>query len=122
VVFVATSNFPTAIDGAFMSRADLVLTVSPPDGDGRIEILRDTLLGMSDAFPPLGILAKSRELADVARAAEGLDGRAMRKLVAAACARDKSVALDPGSLTIELLVAAARDAAAARNDKTRRQS
>jgi pachytene checkpoint protein 2 len=50
----------------------------------------------------------------VARAADGLDGRAMRKLVAAACTRNKEVALDPGLLTIELLVAAARFAVAAR--------
>jgi pachytene checkpoint protein 2 len=120
VLFVATSNFPQAIDGAFVSRADLVLTVPLPDEAGRLEILRDTLTGMAEAFPPLAALDGARALAGVARAAEGLDGRAMRKLVAAACARDKEVALDPGRLTSEMLLAAAKEAVAVRNAKPRR--
>jgi SpoVK/Ycf46/Vps4 family AAA+-type ATPase len=114
ILFVATSNFPQAIDAAFVSRADLVMTVPLPDKDGRLEILRDTLKGMAVAFPALAAVASSRELAAVARIAEGLDGRAMRKLVAAGCARDKHVALDPGRLTTELLLAATHDAVAVR--------
>jgi pachytene checkpoint protein 2 len=110
LLFVATSNFPQAIDEAFLSRADLIITVPPPDQKGRLAILRDTLSGMASAFAPLGALSRSAELASVAKAAEGLDGRAMRKLVAAACARDKNVALDPGRLTTPMLLSAARDA------------
>jgi SpoVK/Ycf46/Vps4 family AAA+-type ATPase len=110
LLFVATSNFPQAIDEAFLSRADLILTVPPPDEKGRLAILRDTLNGMAAIFTPLGALSRSAELANVAKAAEGLDGRAMRKLVAAACARDKYVALDPGRLTIAMLRSAAREA------------
>lgn len=117
ILFVATSNFPQAIDEAFVSRADLVLTVPPPDEAGRLEILRDTLAGMAEAFPKLGVLSKSQDLSAVARAAEGLDGRAMRKLVAAACARDRTVALDPTRLTKELLLAAALDAAETRGSR-----
>ena len=120
VLFVATSNFPQAIDAAFLSRADLVLTVPPPDEEGRIKILRDTLSGMADAFPPMRVLARSRELTNVARAADGCDGRAMRKLVAAACALEKEVALDPCLLTVDLLLAAARDAVNGRNAATLR--
>lgn len=120
VLFVATSNFPQAIDSAFVSRADLVLTVPLPDEHGRLEILRNTLSGMADVFPRLGQLAAARGLNEVARAAAGLDGRAMRKLVAAACARDKVVALEPGNLTLDLLLAAAHDATSARVAKTRR--
>lgn len=110
ILFVATSNFPQAIDSAFMSRADLVLSVPPPDEKGRLWILQHTLEGMSKAFSPLKSLARSPVLAEVARAAHGLDGRAMRKLVAAACTRDKEVALDPGKLTTGALFAAAQDA------------
>lgn len=113
LLFVATSNFPQAIDGAFVSRADLVVEIPMPDEVARLEILRDTLIGMSKVFPPLRALAGSGELALVARSADGLDGRALRKVVAAACARDKSVALDPGRLTHDMLLAAAHDASEA---------
>lgn len=115
ILFVATSNFAQAIDDAFVSRADLVLAVPPPDEGGRLEILRDTLAGMAMVFTELRKLAESRDLHAVARAAEGLDGRAMRKLVAAACAREKSVALHPGRLSKDMLLAAARDAVATRS-------
>jgi SpoVK/Ycf46/Vps4 family AAA+-type ATPase len=115
LLFIATSNFPQAIDAAFLSRADLVMRVPPPDENGRLAILKDTVSGMAAVFPPLRALARSPELAKVARAADGLDGRAMRKLVAAACTRDKEVALDPGRLTASALVAAARDAVANRD-------
>lgn len=109
VLFIATSNFPQAIDAAFMSRADLVLTVPSPDEDGRLQILRHTLEGMAQSFPTLKSLARSSDLVAVARAARGLDGRAMRKLVVAACTRDREVAMDPGKLTARALLAAARD-------------
>jgi pachytene checkpoint protein 2 len=115
LLFVATSNFPQAIDTAFISRADAVITVPPPDASARLEILRDTLEAMGDAFPALRTLAGSRDLATVAREAEGLDGRAMRKLVAAACARDKEVALDPGRLSKAMLLDAVRDAITPQN-------
>jgi SpoVK/Ycf46/Vps4 family AAA+-type ATPase len=122
MLFVATSNFPQAIDAAFMSRADLILTVPPPDERGRLAILEDTLMGMSTAFPRLKVLARSPDLARAARAADGLDGRSVRKLVAAACAREKVVALDPGRLTLNHLLAAARDATANRGAAMRREA
>lgn len=122
LLFVATSNFPQAIDSAFLSRADLVVSVPPPDEIGRLDILRDTLNGMAAVFPPMRSLVRSPELARVATAAEGLDGRAMRKLVAAACARDKDVALDPGRLSMALLVEAARDAVVSRESSPKRVS
>lgn len=110
VLFVATSNFPQAIDAAFVSRADLVLRVPLPDEDGRLRILRSTLEGMAPFFRGLGRLAASPELATVARDCAGLDGRAVRKLVAAACTRHKQTALHPEGLTISGLRAAANHA------------
>jgi hypothetical protein len=77
---------------------------------------------MSDAFPSLAAIASSGELTRVARAAEGLDGRAVRKLISAACARDKATALNPNLLTPQMLLDAARSAShevrAARGDAT----
>ena len=109
ILFVATSNFPQAIDEAFLSRADLVMTVPPPDAAGRLIILQNTLLGMAATFPELRQLALATDLRNVAEAAEGLDGRAMRKIVAAGCAQSKATALRPGTLTINQLMQAVRN-------------
>jgi pachytene checkpoint protein 2 len=114
LLFVATSNFPQAVDTAFVSRADWVVTVPPPDEGGRLAILQDTLSGMAVVFPTLGLLSRSPELTRVAREADGLDGRAIRKLVAAACAVDKDTAIDPGRLTIAQLLTVAREMRAQR--------
>jgi pachytene checkpoint protein 2 len=107
LLFVATSNFPEAIDAAFISRVDLVLNVPKPDEAGRKAILVDTLKGLGEVYPAVAKLAACPSLGDVVRASEGLDGRRMRKLVAAGCTQDKQTALNPGDLTIEDLVAAA---------------
>jgi SpoVK/Ycf46/Vps4 family AAA+-type ATPase len=112
LLIVATSNFPRAIDEAFVSRADLVLSVPMPDATGRLEILKSTLVGMAQTFPALAQLARSSRLVEVARAADGLDGRSIRKVVAAACTLEKKTALDPGTLTLDQLVLAARRAVA----------
>ena len=54
---------------------------------------------MAEAFPPLKKLLNDPELDAAARACEGLDGRQIRKLVAAACTFDKRVAADPSKLS-----------------------
>ena len=108
LLFIATSNFPSAIDAAFTSRADLVVTIPLPDENARLAILRHTLSGMASELPALQGIAASPDLLKVARATDGLDGRTVRKLVAAACAEDTDVALEPERLTMEHLLAAAR--------------
>jgi len=72
-----------------------------------LAILKDTLEGMATAFPDIRKLATSSRLPAVARACEGLDGRSVRKLVAAACALDKHSALAPERLTVAQLLDAA---------------
>jgi SpoVK/Ycf46/Vps4 family AAA+-type ATPase len=110
VLFVATSNFPRALDAAFVSRADAVIAVPLPGDAGRRRILVDTLEGVGRAYPKVSKLAGSPRLVEVVRATVNLDGRALRKLVAAACALDKETALDPNRLTIEMLLNAAKHA------------
>ena len=112
VLFVATSNFPRAIDAAFVSRADLVLTVPVPTAEARRTILRDTLTRLANEYPAMAALAQSQKLAGVAIAAEGLDGRSLRKLVATACTFELDTCLDPNQLTIEHLKLAAETASA----------
>jgi pachytene checkpoint protein 2 len=103
LLFVATSNFPQAVDSAFTSRCDLVLPVPLPNKDACQKILTDCLEGLASAFPPLTKLAHAHQLAECAEICVGLDGRAIRKAVAAAMASNLDVAVDPERLTLHLL-------------------
>jgi SpoVK/Ycf46/Vps4 family AAA+-type ATPase len=108
LLIVATSNFPKAIDEAFKSRCDLVVTVPLPNAEACEEILRSTVEGMSNTFHSLRAVLKDPELKAAAKACVGLDGRQIRKLVAAACTFDRQVALDPGKMTAAMIHKAAK--------------
>jgi pachytene checkpoint protein 2 len=103
LLFVATSNFPQAVDSAFTSRCDLVLPVPLPNKDACQKILTDCLEGLASVFPPLKKLAHTHQLDECAEICVGLDGRAIRKAVAAAMASNLDVAVDPQRLTLHLL-------------------
>lgn len=106
LLIVATSNFPEAIDAAFLSRADLVETLPLPDADGCSRILSDTVLALAAHYPSLAGLLQQPEFAEACRQCQGLDGRRIRKVVVSACATSKQVALDPGTLNAADLLAA----------------
>ena len=110
LLFIATSNFPQAVDTAFTSRADLVLKIPLPDRDACARILRDCLAGLGQTFPNIGRLASAPRFNECAAECVGLDGRAIRKMVANALASSPQTALDPDRVTIEDLLAAARAA------------
>lgn len=101
LLFVATSNFPAAIDGAFMSRADLILTVGLPNQEACLAILTNTIQAVGEFYPKVKGLLTDPEFGKVVNMCLGLDGRRIRKLVAAACTYRKEVALDPNELSIE---------------------
>lgn len=105
LLFIATSNFPKAVDSAFTSRCDLVLSVPLPDRSACAQILTECLGGLADAFPDLGKLKSTAGFADCVDACDGLDGRAIRKAVAAALATNAEIALDPARLTVNDLLA-----------------
>lgn len=114
LLFLATSNFPQAIDGAFTSRCDLVIEVPPPGPEAVHQILEQCLAAVGETFPAIAKVAESRDLKRLAQIAAGLDGRALRKLVVNAMAVRRETALDPNKLTLADLEAAARNAQAAR--------
>ncbi|MDD5762098.1 MAG: AAA family ATPase [bacterium] len=120
LLVIATSNFPEAIDGAFTSRCDLVLNIPMPNEGACFEILKDTIDGMTEKFPPLKKLSHDPRLRNAARLCVGLDGRTVRKLVAVACTFDKRVALDPTRLAIDDICRAAEQASKERNHDRRR--
>lgn len=114
LLFVATSNFPEAVDSAFTSRCDLVLTIPLPDKEACALILGDCLRGLAQSFPPIGKLASPAEISRCAAECVGLDGRAIRKMVANALASSPQIAMNPASVTAADLFNAAKSAKAAR--------
>lgn len=115
LLLVATSNFPQAIDSAFISRSDLLVTIPLPDKHACKEILADTLRGLSKAFHKIEELSHHRDLHKVAEACYGLDGRQIRKMVASACALHRETAADPNKLTLDDLLRAADKSVKERN-------
>lgn len=115
LLFVATSNFPQAVDSAFLSRCDLIMPVPLPDKTACARILLDCLAGLGRTYPAIGKLASGAKLAALAEACVGLDGRAIRKMVANALATSPKTAMNPALVTIDDLLTAAR---AARESRT----
>jgi pachytene checkpoint protein 2 len=113
LLFVATSNFPEAVDAAFTSRCDLVLHIPPPDKEACERILVECLKGLGATFKAIGKLPGASGFGKVAEEAVGLDGRAIHKAVASGIAMRKQVAMKPEELTIADLHRAMKSAKAA---------
>ncbi|MBI2842122.1 MAG: AAA family ATPase [Armatimonadetes bacterium] len=106
LLFVATSNFPRAIDAAFVSRADLVLNIGMPNAQACTQILTDAVQALAKHYTGAGKILSDSRFRTAAELCVGLDGRRIRKIVPAACTFDKETALDPNRLTAELLLRA----------------
>lgn len=120
LLFIATSNFPEAIDGALVSRADLVRTIGLPTPEACRTIVLSTLDALGAAYPAIAALKNDPDIAKAAKACEGLDGRQIRKLVATACGRRKEVAVNPALLTGADVLASAKAAQAERKAKDKK--
>ncbi len=120
LLFIATSNFPEAVDAAFTSRCDLVVEVPLPDRTACDKILRDCLNGLAKTFPPVGSLLHAYDFGALAAECVGLDGRAIRKMVASALSTSPETAADPSRLSMGNLVQAARAAKSSRLRGTRK--
>ena len=110
LLFIATSNFPEAVDSAFISRCDLVMEIPMPDAASCRKILEDCLGGLATVYPKIGQLSKHTTFEDSASEFVDLDGRTIRKTVANALAANPAVAMAPESVTLEHITAAARTA------------
>ena len=107
VLFVTTTNFPEAVDEAFLSRADLVVRLDLPNEATIAAILRHSLEELAAIWPRVRSLATDTELHErLAEECRGWDGRRVRKVVLAALAQRGEVARDPDQLTEDDLVAA----------------
>lgn len=99
-VVVTTTNFLSAVDEAFLSRADLVVELALPDLAARAQIIAAALADLALLWPALKELAEDKELHSlVAAATEGWDGRRLRKLPLSVIGADPALARDPALLT-----------------------
>lgn len=103
VLLVATTNYPQAVDPAFMSRADLVEMIPPPSAEARAEIIRDTLQGLGKSWA--GINGLIAQIPSFVTASEGMDGRRLRKSIVGAAALSIETAKDPGKVTAQQMLA-----------------
>lgn len=108
VLILATTNFFRGVDQAFISRADLVMEVPPPDEETTLEIIADTLGELGKRWPEVAQLAADGRLRQAAALGVGLSGRALRKAVVQALASRVDTAKDPRKLTIEDIDSAIR--------------
>lgn len=109
VLLIATTNFPKALDGALLSRADLIEEIGPPDPSAREEIIKEVLKHLAQHWSELGNLAKN--VKEFVEASDGLDGRRLRKAFIAAIASSIDTARDPNKLKPTHVVAALRASA-----------
>lgn len=110
LLFIATSNFTRAVDGAFLSRADLIENIGLPGPEACRAILRAAVEELARAFPATGRILSGDEFERAAKHCVGLDGRRIRKLVISACALRKQTAIDPNGLVAADVLAAAKQA------------
>jgi SpoVK/Ycf46/Vps4 family AAA+-type ATPase len=110
LLFVATSNFPKAIDSAFLSRVDQIVNVDLPSEEACQLIAADTLSALGAKFHKIRGLLDAREAAGLGKRCHGLDGRQIRKAVLSALTFNKATAANPNLLTIEDVLSAIRDA------------
>jgi AAA+ superfamily predicted ATPase len=106
LLFIATSNFAGAIDEAFSSRADLIVTIGLPTAEACKAILLDTLDRLGRVYPKIAQLRGTPQIAKAAALAVGLDARRIRKAVLSALADTKQIASNPDMLTADAVLAA----------------
>jgi AAA+ superfamily predicted ATPase len=107
LLFIATSNFTRAVDGAFLSRADLIEHIGMPGPEACRTILQSAIEELARAYPATARVVNDSEFERAAKHCVGLDGRRIRKLVISACAFKKQTALDPSGLTAADILEAA---------------
>ena len=97
ILLIATTNFPKALDSAILSRADHIEEIGIPNAEARQEIIADTLQSIASVWKDVSAL--ERDATRLAKAAEGLDGRRIRKEIFVAIGSDIATARDPNRLT-----------------------
>ena len=106
VLLIATTNFAKALDVAFLSRADHVEEFGLPNEEARREIIHETLAAIGGVWKHVKALEADADR--LAKVADGLDGRRIRKEIFVAIGSDVETAKDPNKLTRAKIEAAFR--------------
>jgi AAA+ superfamily predicted ATPase len=106
VLLIATTNFPKALDKAVLSRADHIEEIGLPNEAARREIISDTLKAIGGVWKKVSAL--EAEVHHLAKAADGLDGRRIRKEIFVAIGSNIETAKDPNKVTRAQIEAAFR--------------
>lgn len=104
VLLIATTNFPEALDKAFMSRADAIEEIGLPSNEARKEIIDDALVQLASKWPALNELRNVTN--KFVNASAGLDGRRLRKTITFAAAGTIKTAKDPSLMSAQQLLEA----------------
>lgn len=116
VLLIATTNFAKALDKAVMSRADYIQEIGLPNEQARHEIIVDTLKGIGRVWKDVHAIEK--DAARLAKVAEGLDGRRLRKEIFVAMGSDIETAKNPNALTAHQIEVAFRQALKTQKEHT----
>lgn len=108
VLLIATTNFPKALDMAMLSRADHIEEIGLPTEAARREIILDTLKAIATIWKSVHSLEGDADR--FAKAADGLDGRRIRKQIFVAIGSDIETAKDPNKVTRTQIESAFRQA------------
>jgi len=98
LLFLATSNFPEAVDTAFISRTDFTATIQQPAPEVCHRIFLDTVSSLAEHFPEVGQLVDEPDVRHAASLCRSLDGRQIRKVVLQACTLRQETAINPNKL------------------------
>lgn len=109
-LILATTNFENAVDRAFLSRADWIERIGPPNSEARTTIFDEMIDAFAHEWPTLAALKK--RVPKFVELTDGLDGRRIRKALLAAFAAKIEIARDPALLTAEHVIVTLREVAA----------
>jgi SpoVK/Ycf46/Vps4 family AAA+-type ATPase len=101
-LIIATTNFEDAVDRAFLSRADWIERIGPPNAEARATIFDEMIDAFANEWPKLAALKK--RVPKFVELTDGLDGRRIRKALLAAFAAKIEIARDPSLLTAEHVI------------------
>lgn len=108
VLMVVTTNLLSALDHAFVSRADMVIGFELPDETTAAAIIARSLEDLAEIWPRMTSLATDAELhRSLARRCPGWDGRRLRRLAVQALSGRAELARDPALLEPADLLAVA---------------